>query len=301
MALLNDIDYKNHVFEFPELTRRIGKPATATLITLLNEVKSNAMSVHSDLGGGENGYLGLVASGTTYQTLVPGARPYHHPVNPGRFIIEGHETQHQIAQRHAEHAEQVRVFKEVIGIKRALVQQIVSAVEPKYLKALQLPTTNRLNATIPAILAHLFTNYGDISPAELCTLTDQVQNMQYHPQEPVDTVFTEIDDLATLAEMAEAPMTQPQKINIAYLLFQKTQSFSRGLTSWIARPPRNTPGRILNNIFAKLNRICAKQAPSLSKNPSITPNSWNLYLRESKMPFSLTMPIIPRPLTPILI
>ena len=40
---------------------------------------------------------------------------------------------------------------------------------------------------------------------------DQVQNIQFHPQEPVDTVFAEIDDLATIAEMAEASLTQPQK------------------------------------------------------------------------------------------
>ena len=93
-----------------------------------------------------------------------------------------------------------------------------------------------MNASIPAIFTHLFTNYGDISPAELRTLTDQVQNMPFHPQEPVDTIFTEINDLATIAEMAEASLTQPQKINMAFLLFQKTQAFNRGLTSWISRP-----------------------------------------------------------------
>ena len=97
MTLHNDVDYKNHVFEFPELTRIVREPSTATLITLLNEVKSNAMSVHSDLGGGENGHLGLVVSPATYQTLVPNATAYRRPVNPGRFVIEGRETTAQIA------------------------------------------------------------------------------------------------------------------------------------------------------------------------------------------------------------
>ena len=142
----------------------------------------------------------------------------------GRFVFEGREMQHQITQRRAEHAERVRVFKEVIGVEHAIIQQIISAIEPKYLKALCLPTTNRLNASIPAIFTHLFTNYGDISPSQLRTLTDQVQNMQFHPQEPVDTVFTAIDDLATIVEMAEAPLMQPQKINMAFLLFQKNTS-----------------------------------------------------------------------------
>ena len=66
MTLINDIDYKNHVFEFPELSRIFGKPRT--LITLLNKVKSDAMLVHSDLGGGKNGHLDLVVSPATHQT-----------------------------------------------------------------------------------------------------------------------------------------------------------------------------------------------------------------------------------------
>ena len=73
--------------------------------------------------------------------------------------------------------------------------------------------------------------------------------MQFHPQEPVDTVFTEIDDLATIAEMAEAPLTQPQKINMAFLLFQKTQVFNRGLTSWISHPAEEQTWEIFKQHF----------------------------------------------------
>ena len=110
----------------------------------------------------KNGHLGLVVSPATYQTLVPDGVPYRQPVNPGRFVIEGRETQHQITQRRAEHAETIQLFKEVIDVERSIIQQIVSAIEPKYLKALRLPTTNRLIVSIPAIFTHLFTNYGDI-------------------------------------------------------------------------------------------------------------------------------------------
>ena len=107
MTLTNDTDYKNHVFEFLELSRIVGEPSTATLITLLNKVKSNAMLVHSDLGGGENSHLDLVVSPATYQTLVPDGKPYQRLVNPGRFVIEGRETQTQITQQRVEHAERV--------------------------------------------------------------------------------------------------------------------------------------------------------------------------------------------------
>ena len=66
MNTSQDIDYKNNLFEHPELTRIVGEPTTATLITLQAEVRDNAQSVQSDLGGGANGHLGLVCTPTIY-------------------------------------------------------------------------------------------------------------------------------------------------------------------------------------------------------------------------------------------
>ena len=127
-SVSEDIDYKNNIFEYPDLTRIIGEPTTASLITLHREVKSNAQSVPSILGGGENGHLGLVVTPETYATLVPGNTPYIRPQNPGSLLILGNETQHQIAQRRDEHATATKVFREVIRVERTLIQQIVAAV-----------------------------------------------------------------------------------------------------------------------------------------------------------------------------
>ena len=55
-----EIDYKNNLFDHPELSRIIGEPTTASLITLLAEVRDNAGSVQTELGGGSHGHLGLV-------------------------------------------------------------------------------------------------------------------------------------------------------------------------------------------------------------------------------------------------
>ena len=79
---IGDIDFKNNLFKHPELTRIIGEPTTVSLITLLAEVRDNAGSVQTELGGGANGHLGLVCNPDTCQTLLPGAEPYKHPVNP---------------------------------------------------------------------------------------------------------------------------------------------------------------------------------------------------------------------------
>ena len=92
----NDMDFKNDIFEYSDLTRIIGGPTTAALITLWNEVKANAQAVHTTLGGGEHGHLGLVCSSTTYATLVLGYNPYIKQPDLGQLIIKGEETQYQI-------------------------------------------------------------------------------------------------------------------------------------------------------------------------------------------------------------
>ena len=94
------------------------------------------------------------------------------------------------------------------------------------------PITNKITKTIPEIFDYLFDTYGDVSPQELRMLTTQVETLTFPPNEPVDTIFTEIDDLATIAELARAPMSKPQKINMAYLLLHNTQVYSNALNKW---------------------------------------------------------------------
>ena len=145
-----DINYKNNLFNHPELSRIIGEPTTALLITLLAEVRDNAGSIQTDLGGGAHGHLGLVCTPNTYQALVTEAEPYVCLENPGRLVIaESVLTQYKITRAKEEHEDATQLFREVNGIKRTPIQQIVSAVKSKYLRALRTPGTNKLNHTVP--------------------------------------------------------------------------------------------------------------------------------------------------------
>ena len=110
------------------------------------------------LDGDQNGHPGLVVTPETYATLVPGNTPYKRPANPGRLQITRNETQYQIAQRRDENEEATRLFREVNGMERALIQQIVSAVEAEYLKVLCNPITNKITKSIPEIFTYLFNN-----------------------------------------------------------------------------------------------------------------------------------------------
>ena len=59
-------------------------------------------------------------------------------------------------------------------------------------------------------------------PQELRHLTTQVEQINFPSNEPVDTLFTEFDNLATIAKLARNPMTEQQKINMGYL-FQSSK------------------------------------------------------------------------------
>ena len=49
-------------------------------------------------------------------------------------------------------------------------------------------------------------------------------------------VFNEIEKFTNIAESARAPFTQPQRINIVYVIFNKSNAFSNYLIKWDAKP-----------------------------------------------------------------
>ena len=136
-----------------------------------------------------------------------------------------------------QHAETTRLFRDVLGVERAIVQQIIAAVEPKYLRALRQPGTNRLQQCIPTILDHLFDTYGYVTPQDLQELTLRVEKLAYPSSESVDTIFAEIDKLAAIAEIAQSPITASQKINMAYIIFQKAHVYKSALARWDEHDP----------------------------------------------------------------
>ena len=57
---LGTVDYATSYFKYKTPTPIQGTPTNKTLKRLKTELRANASSVESDLGGGNHGYLGLV-------------------------------------------------------------------------------------------------------------------------------------------------------------------------------------------------------------------------------------------------
>ena len=142
------------------------------------------------------------------------------------------DTQFILAQKRLEYDTNLAIYCEFVAMEHILFQQIVNVIDGKFLKAIRTKTTNKINKTIPVILTYLFETYGDVNAQELMGLRSQIENMTFDPTEPVDPVFTEIEDFADIVESINDPISTVQKCKLAYIVLQNTKRFKSGLCEW---------------------------------------------------------------------
>ena len=85
------VNYRETIFEHTNLTKIIGFLTYDTLHLLHSKIKSNAISVHSNIGSGQHGYLSLVLRPTAYALLKT---ILVRPVHPGTLVIAAVATRH---------------------------------------------------------------------------------------------------------------------------------------------------------------------------------------------------------------
>ena len=105
-----------------------------------NELKANAQSAPSTLGGGIHRHLKLVMSEDEYESVEHGT-PYVIPTLP-KLTTETGDTQFQLVQKRNEYDTKILTYRDSIAVDCILVQQIVNSMDEKFLKALQDRTTN---------------------------------------------------------------------------------------------------------------------------------------------------------------
>ena len=156
-------NYQETLFEYPDFSPIHGEPSYESLRILYNQIKANARSIHTTLGGGQHGHLGLVLTPQQYALLYP--HPYNRPPRPPPLMIPAYQLPHEVQTEQARHTEQVRLFNECNNLEQALRQQIVKTIDDSYLTALRNRQTNTIDVTIPVIIDYLFSNHGQVTPA----------------------------------------------------------------------------------------------------------------------------------------
>jgi hypothetical protein len=85
MSSIQAVNYRDNLFVKPDLTRIPGQPDYESLYLLNTDLRANAFSVHSNIGGGAYGHLGLVMTDAQYHIVTP--VPYQRPEHPGILTI----------------------------------------------------------------------------------------------------------------------------------------------------------------------------------------------------------------------
>ena len=175
---LGSIDYAASYFKYKTPTPIQGTPTNRTLKHLKTELRANASSVESELGGGDHGYLGLVLTDVEYATVPP--TPFAAPAFPGPLVIDPNATQVEALNRREEHNEQKRAYYECKNVEKALQRHIQDAIEDKYLESMVNEDTQLIHADIPDVLEYLFATYGKVNSEEVKQQESDIRTMSFH-------------------------------------------------------------------------------------------------------------------------
>lgn len=230
----SSINYRDTVFAHHDLTRIHGEPTFSALKLLTREVKANAMAVHSTLGGGAHGHLGLVLSAAQYADVS--RTPFTRPAFPAALVIPTGTTAVAANALERQHKESLRLFREVMGVENTLKQQLIKAVDSAFLEAIRDPVTYVLDGTIADNVTFLMTTYGRVTPETLNEEFDRVTATNYNPSLPIDSIFNAVTALSELAEAANIPYSKQQQITIAYNILNRSGRFVTDIKEWKRKP-----------------------------------------------------------------
>ena len=158
MTLTSSVNYIDSYFEHSVLTTICREPTYETPHHLNNELIANASSVPTTLGGGNHGYLVMVLTQADYHRISPND-PFTRRPNPGVLVPNPNGTVAQIVGAENIHILTKYIYLETLLLERTFIQQIIKAINTKYISALRYPFTGQITPLVPTILEYLHNNY----------------------------------------------------------------------------------------------------------------------------------------------
>jgi hypothetical protein len=217
-------------FPHPELTPITGKPTAATIKQLKKQVYANARSVYSDLGGGLNGHLGVVMATAPY--VLRAGQVFVAPIHPGpQAQHAANATQAQIIAADRAYDRNKTEFAKYNTVRESLKQQILTAVSPIYYQDLEDDDFGYADVTVPTILTHLTTTYGQLTAADLENNRSKLTE-QWNPDEPIEDLWKRIRVIRSVATAGGTAITDGATIELTLDALQKAGVYDHAITTW---------------------------------------------------------------------
>jgi hypothetical protein len=220
-------------FPHSSLPKVTGEPTFEDLKVIRRLFNTNAMSVASYEGGGRHGHLCIVMTNEEYFAIAVDVFPV--PNNPGpSAAVVASMTASVIAETTRLHREATQVYRTYHNVDQAIKKLIIEWFGDAYLNALSDKIVGYANCTSLQLLTYLLTYYAMIAPTELTQNYERL-NTLYNPNQPIETLFQQIQDARSFAVAGGQPYGAAMIVNVTYTLVFNTGLFPDACRAWQSR------------------------------------------------------------------
>jgi hypothetical protein len=190
-------------FPHPVLPTVEGDPDYQIIHTTIKFLQANSRAIDTHLGGGTLGHLGLIIADTSYAMIAPTRDEEPTlcvtPNAPGRAPATMDGTSAQLSAARHIWEEDAQTYQTCTSVQQALKKQITSVFEPMYLDILNENMVGYANISARGMLDHLLETYVNITAVDL-EINFEHMRQSWDPQQPVETLFKQIQDCADYSE-----------------------------------------------------------------------------------------------------
>jgi hypothetical protein len=226
-------------FPHPVLPTFQGEPDYQTIHAIQKSLQANSRAIDTHLGGGTQGHLGLIVSDASYAMIAPatdaGPTLWISATSPGRAPANTYSTSAQISAARHIWEEDVQTYRTYTSVQQALKKQIISVFGPMYLEVVNDNMVGFANISARDMLDHIFGTYGKITAVDL-EINFEHMRRTWDPQQPVESLFKQIQDYADYSEAGGVLIGHPHQINIGYAKIFATGHFMSACRRWNEKP-----------------------------------------------------------------
>lgn len=224
-------------FPHPSLTPIDGKPTNSSIQILQRELFTNARSVVSNRGGGTNGHLALLLSPEAY--IARAGIAFVPPEHPGPGPIHGNPaTAGQITETNRQYAANLSEHSLYHQVSVELKKQLLAAIQPSYLHALEDADYGFADVSPFALLHHLHTTYGILTPEDL-EINRLSLSHPWNPDAPIEDLWCRIKEVRRVAATAHDIISETAAINLTLTMLETAGLLSDATRAWRLHPITN--------------------------------------------------------------
>jgi hypothetical protein len=201
--------------------------------------------------------LGLIISDASYAIIAPATADeptlWITPQAPGRAPAATDGTAAQISAACHNWEEDAQTYRTCTSVQQALKKQIISVFEPMYLDILNDNMVGYANISARDMLDHLFETYGNITAVDL-EINFEHMRLAWDTQQPVETLFKQIQYCADYYEAGGVLIGHPQQINVGYAKIFATGHFMSACRRWNEKPTAEKTWAQFKSHFAAAHR-----------------------------------------------